>query len=345
VENGLDFLTHSLEDFKTSPKYSVIHFYAGVELLLKARLMAEHWSLVVSKRQDPDWERLQSGDFISVSLDEAAARLDKVVGSRLNNRELEAFRSQARHRNRMVHFFHEAGAKKTTEALLRDVAREQLVAWYLLNRLLTDRWADVFDKWKKDFAAFGKGLREHEQYLQITFDELKAEIDARSKSGISFRDCPSCGFAAFEIEEELGNLFGGACLVCTFRERCLSIECPGCHKNLVLLGEGLGTCDGCGKKLEPAEVADLIEADAPDTKAYLESGMPAHCALCGGFETVVAHGGKFLCASCFESYDDRDLKQCDWCSSLNAGGDMEDSFWAGCAACDGSSGWHADRDD
>ncbi|HIP71183.1 MAG TPA: hypothetical protein EYH05_07285, partial [Anaerolineae bacterium] len=51
VENAMDFLSQSIEEFDGSPKYSVIHFHAAVELFLKARLMAEHWSLVVSKRK------------------------------------------------------------------------------------------------------------------------------------------------------------------------------------------------------------------------------------------------------------------------------------------------------
>lgn len=104
VENALDFLTRSLEDLDQRPKYSVIHFYTAVELFLKARLIAEHWSLVVAKRQDPDVKKFESGDFQSVSLDEAAEKLDKVLQSPLTPAELSQFRALAKHRNRMVHF-------------------------------------------------------------------------------------------------------------------------------------------------------------------------------------------------------------------------------------------------
>ena len=63
VDNALNFLSRSIEDLQQSPKYSVIHFYAAVELFLKARLMKEHWSLVVTKPQDADWEKFVAGDF------------------------------------------------------------------------------------------------------------------------------------------------------------------------------------------------------------------------------------------------------------------------------------------
>jgi hypothetical protein len=52
-ENGLGFVSKAIDQLwnEGSPdalKYSVINFYSGVELLLKARLMREHWSLVVA---------------------------------------------------------------------------------------------------------------------------------------------------------------------------------------------------------------------------------------------------------------------------------------------------------
>ena len=323
---------------------SVIHFYAGIELLLKARLMAEHWSLVVSKRQDPDWRRLESGDFISVSLDEAAERLDKVVRSSLAKRELNVFRSLAKHRNRMVHFFHDAGLKKATEALLQEAASEQLVAWYLLYRLLSDRWADVFSPWKKQLEDFGKRLREHEQYLQIAFDHLKSDIEQCIKGGASFRECPSCGFASLEIVDEVGDYFEGTCLVCTYHDRCFDILCPDCGGPVTFFGSGFGSCEGCGKEFEPGDLVSIIDDGEPGTKDYFESGMPAHCVDCDGYQTVVAHGGKYICSSCFQVYEENEIEQCGWCGDLNAG-DMEESSWAGCVACEGRAGHYASKDD
>ena len=108
VDNGLDFLSRSIDELEQFPKYSVIHFYTAVELFVKARLMSEHWSLVVSKRQEPDWNDFVAGDFQSVTLDEAAKRLQKIVRSGLSRQELDAFRDIGKHRNKMVHFFHEA---------------------------------------------------------------------------------------------------------------------------------------------------------------------------------------------------------------------------------------------
>ena len=45
VENALDFLFKAVSEINDNPKYSVIHFYAAVELFVKARLMKEHCKL------------------------------------------------------------------------------------------------------------------------------------------------------------------------------------------------------------------------------------------------------------------------------------------------------------
>src|SRR4051794_21616080 len=60
VRNGLDYLTSVVEHLDENEstvtprdvKYAVLHLQAAVEVLLKARLMAEHWSLVFSKPED-----------------------------------------------------------------------------------------------------------------------------------------------------------------------------------------------------------------------------------------------------------------------------------------------------
>ena len=42
ARNAFDFLERGIGEFDKTPKYSVIHFCAAVEMLLKARLMKEH---------------------------------------------------------------------------------------------------------------------------------------------------------------------------------------------------------------------------------------------------------------------------------------------------------------
>jgi hypothetical protein len=118
VENALNFLNHAIDEFENEPKYSIIHFYAAVELFLKARLLAEHWMLVVSK--DAGRDRFIAGDFISVTFSETCARLTKIVKSGIDDRAKGKFDSIRKHRNKMLHFFHEADGE--SKSLIEEIA-------------------------------------------------------------------------------------------------------------------------------------------------------------------------------------------------------------------------------
>lgn len=343
VENALDFLFRAASEVNEHPKYSVIHFYAAVELFVKARLMHEHWSLVISKRQDPDWNKFVSGDFQSVSLEEAANRLAKVARCGLTDAELRAFKDVAKDRNKMVHFFHEVHGQEENDKLRQQVVKKQLRAWYFLHELLSGKWAKEFDKWVPRIADVDAELRKLHAFLQVVFDNRRGEIDELKAKGVPFSDCPSCGFKAQRGDDSFDSIFESRCLVCGLSERSLNIHCPECGSSVTLRNEGFGTCSSCGKSLEPEDVAGaLIDQGAAYTAA--KEGDPdcckGNCGVCGGFHTVVwTESEEWICASCFEEF--AEMEACGWCGEANSG-DMENSYLSGCAYCDGMAGWHRD---
>lgn len=347
VENAMDFLSVSIEEFDERPKFSVIHFHAAIELFLKARLMAEHWSLVVSNRKDPDWDKFVAGDFISVSLDEAADKLDKIVRSGLNKQELDTFRRLTRHRNKMVHFFHEAMSAEENEKLSRAIAiaKEQLIAWYLLHKILTARWSDVFSPWTENLEEVDRRLRKLHAFLQVVFDQLAPEIAKKKAAGAIFKDCPSCGFESQEHLDEIKGPYEAKCLVCGLVDKCLTIECPDCGTRVLFVNEGFGECENCKRKFEPEDLAEeLIESGAAHIAAMEgdDSWNPGNCSECDGYHTVVRigeDGDRHLCTSCFGEFES--VQVCGWCNELNTG-DMEQSYWSGCNFCDGKAGWESD---
>jgi len=343
VENGLDFLAKAISEIKEFPKYSVIHFHAAVELFLKARLMHEHWSLVVTKRQDPDWENFLKGNFQSVSLDEASNRLKKIVRSGLSSIELEAFGDVAKHRNKMVHFFHEDHSVEESNQLKREVVKQQLKAWYLLHQLLTVQWKEVFLKWSEKIANIDAALRELHEFLQVVFDKLEPEIKTLKARGILFEDCPSCGFPSQQHDNQIKLFYEARCLVCRLAEKCLKIECPACGVIVTFKNEGFATCPSCGKLLEPEDVVDaLTNATAAHVAAMDgdDSWEAGNCTHCDGYHTIIrTESDELVCASCFEEFES--FERCGWCNELNTG-DMEHSYIFGCNHCEGSAGWHKD---
>lgn len=341
--NAIDFLSVSIKSLADRPKHSVISFYTAVELFLKARLLDEHWSLVVSRKQEPDWDKFVSGDFQSVTLDEACRALQKVAGSGLTDKELRAFREVRNDRNKMVHFFHEADSDEDGRRLREDIAKKQLIAWYLLHKIIQGRWSAAFSAWSDEIDAIDRQLREHHQFLEVVYDHVKPAIDERKAEGFIYLGCPSCVFESSEHEGEAGTVYTSSCAVCGLEETCVRIECRECSEEIVLRNEGFSECEDCGVRIEPETLYDCLVDNAAAhiaAKDGDDSWYPGNCSNCEGFHTVVRlQGDTYFCTQCFLQVDY--LSVCGWCNEPNTG-DMEDSFLMGCSVCDGRLGWEKD---
>ena len=79
LDNGLDYFLVAAEsagaEAPQNLKYAMLHLVDGVELLLKARLAQEHWSLLFDQTNKASQEKLRQGDFKSVDFEEAYRRL------------------------------------------------------------------------------------------------------------------------------------------------------------------------------------------------------------------------------------------------------------------------------
>jgi hypothetical protein len=263
-----------------------------------------------------------------------------VVCSGISDSTLQAFRNVGKHRNKMVHFFHEAHPASENPRLRTQIAKEQLNAWYLLNQLLTGPWKDVFGAWLPQISDIDTRLREHRKYLQVVFDHLEPEIRVLAQEGILFEVCPSCGFKAQKREGADEYISVADCLVCGVEQSSLHIECPFCGKPVEFVGEGFSDCFSCGKHLEPEHIVDALRDDdaeysaARDGKRSWEVG---NCSDCEVLHTVVRIApDKYVCASCLGAFES--LQPCEWCDELNTG-DMEDSYVSGCSVCEGRLGY------
>lgn len=114
AENGADYLRSVVEHLVNGPaspgpsprdlKYAVLHLQAAAEVLLKVRLVREHWSLVFKDPGKATQEAFDSGDFISVTLEETLTRLRGIAGVELPDTARQAFVRLAKERNKLQHF-------------------------------------------------------------------------------------------------------------------------------------------------------------------------------------------------------------------------------------------------
>lgn len=330
VSNALDFLNTATSELEARPKQSVIAFYTAVELFLKARLMHEHWSLVVA-RDHADRDKFAAGDFQSVTFHEACARLDKVVGSPLSKSTFDAFDTVRKHRNKMVHFYH-TGAMDPEG--LEAIATEQLIAWLALRELLSSQWREALKGGPLNLILINHRFAKHRKYFLAKWNRVREQVDALRAGGSEIDKCPNCEFEAAETVEEVHDVFTSTCLVCNVQRGWLVGDCPRCQQTIDL-GGAVTTCPQCFEVFGATEVAEQL--DTGTSEGALNKRTPANCAECQEDHTVFERDDCYLCASCLTDFSE--LYMCEWCEEFSTE-DMSSSYIKGCSQCDGASGTH-----
>lgn len=349
VRNAFDFLGRSIDELQQYQKYSVIHFYSAIELFVKARLLKEHWALIVAKPEHADRAKFQRGDFQSVGLKEANERLEKVVDDGLLEEELRCFDGLRQERNQMVHFAHAAqGDGAAAAAELDRIVSDHAKGWLYLRRLLTGRWKGHFTDYADIIGELDRRMREQTNSLERKFLLLTDDIEAARAAGSRFMDCPACKFDSFKVVDPVW-IGLGRCLVCNYASAVMTLDCvnDGCGKP-ILLDEAYGCCPHCEYCYSPSDVMEII-----DDQRLIEIGHPhdgelpvwASCGECGGYDSV-AHlkVGGWFCAECFSLFDDGDIGACEWCGSFSSSL-PDDSMVNGCHQCDGYMGHISGMDD
>ncbi|WP_449431796.1 hypothetical protein [Pseudomonas putida] len=135
VRNALGFVNSSIDHLREKPKNAIVDLYTAVELFLKARLMSEHWTLMLSKPETGDLQKLAIGDFLSVYLDDALKRIPAIIGETIEQAACINFKALGEHRNQIVHFAH-SGMDDLGETQA-GVIVEVWASWHYLHALLT----------------------------------------------------------------------------------------------------------------------------------------------------------------------------------------------------------------
>jgi hypothetical protein len=121
-----------------------IRVYTAIELILKARLLHEHWSLIVSK--NPSRSAFDAGDFVSVTFEDACKRLADAVLDPVPPKARDSFNELRKLRNLIVHFVPPDG-----EGLMgrvkaeREMRKTSMEAWGALHKLMSKEWKPIFE--------------------------------------------------------------------------------------------------------------------------------------------------------------------------------------------------------
>jgi hypothetical protein len=341
VKNAIDFLQHAILEIQENPKYSVIHFYAAVEILLKARLMVEHWSLVVEEPQQANLNKFLGGDFRSVTIEESIRRLKNIAGVNVPTSAHRSFEQLKGHRNKLVHFFHPEYVEKPSNEVVSGVVAQQCAAWFHLHRLIVKNWRTQFQDHIERIEELNQSMFRLREFLQVRFEALLPSIQKGKERGIRFFHCLSCGFEASRLVQEVGPLQVTQCLVCKNDYRRMLTPCPTCGTAIEVLELGEGKCQECNTDIRMDYLIDTYGAHLRPKDYAAGEQVHAYCPNCEWTEepSVVPIEEQWICLNCLTVYDEVDY--CEWCGELNAG-IIEDSFLFGCVLCGGRINWDDD---
>ena len=191
LDNALDSLLSAAEAVRRdegprSLKEAVLHLANGVELLVKARLAREHWSLIFNNVNQASYEELNRADFASVDFPTALKRLEQIAGVVIEKLVTSHVDNLRRLRNKLTHL----------TATLDSVQTKSLVA-----KSMT--FCVEFCE-QQDMVSPNTASKLGEIHINLT--ELQEFVNERMKSisgewkGALIWECPECWQDALVID-------------------------------------------------------------------------------------------------------------------------------------------------
>lgn len=331
AENGLDFLLRAATQLDSDPKMSIVVFASGVEILLKARLLREHWTLVVDQLDKVDIPKFQAGDFRSITPEQAIQRLRTVCGIAISKDDEGALLAPSRHRNRLLHFYHPDFAEGADPSHLERIAIEQCRAWAHLEQLFNTRaWQAHISQLDSLVARVQAAFRANgEIFLKGKFEAVSDRLKEAQSGGAVLVECQSCHFAAQVLGPPVTAIARGVCYVCQHQQHYFIGACIGCRHIIPCSTSEDVPCPGCGKTNTAMEMI-LGTPEHRHLNAYLAELVA--CGACDLMGTVLRQDDTVLYLDCFTPHDT--VEQCAYCGQEWAtGGDSYPLYSTGCRVC------------
>ncbi|MGW4979789.1 hypothetical protein, partial [Streptomyces mirabilis] len=284
VRNGIDYLASVVEHLDENEsaveprdlKYAVLHLQAAVEVLLKARLLREHWSLVFKDPGKATRADFESGDFESCGTDAAVERLRDIAGIAIDRKETEALKDLAKDRNALQHYglTHNAHAVEARAGRVLDFLMR-----FLDTQLLPLLQGPERDRAERDMIPVDAGVKNISSYVKRRLNRLSGELAGLTTQTIM---CPSCEQMTLVVTPQNGD-----CRFCG--ESWDSAE--------VLVFSYVGCSDGL--------LAQVYPCPQCDTNTFVESVR---------FVDSPKGSDTLYCFGCAIRYEAQDLSLCTSCS-------------------------------
>ena len=193
TENSIDYLLLAGEQVQEGSdrmiKHSVATLADGVELLLKSRIEEKDWSLLFKEIDKACRSKYESGDFISITFDQATKRLKNLCDVEIADKQLTIVNELRQSRNRIRHFAISIDAEVAMSLVAKTFS-------FALS-FIAEHLPHANDDCSEDLVAIRELLGKFDEFVDERFKQIQAKLDAHSSPEI---DCPVCLQTAYMIE-------------------------------------------------------------------------------------------------------------------------------------------------
>lgn len=317
TENGLEFLQRSVKEMaapNASPsnfKFAIVDLAAAVEVLMKARLVRAHWTLICADPDKATPTDVLAGSARTVTPEQAMSRLDNVAGIGMkagghSARVVEL----AKLRNRAIHF-NMAGAPPA--ALQVSLGRGlDFVLWFLDTEFRGQAGPDVEDLVEESIDTLTTQLGQINLLVAERMNSIAADLDAAELCV----ECPRCAQPTLMVLlDELAR-----CAFCLLKP-VDGTECAteyaqtvlGQNEYAAITGGGSWPVHPCVSCSETSMVEGIDQLHpAPGTGQCLTASFACfscgavadhtalhHCSRCGELTDTGGDDGVPMCSDCW----------------------------------------------
>lgn len=308
LENGFNFILSALSHLEgeisySDLKYAVLHLGAGIELVLKQRLENENWKLLYRDIKKANWADFETGNFISVNLDDCLFRLKTEVGIEFDDKQVNAFDRLRRMRNKMQHFKFDVNPEAIIEMSIQAVSG---MLDFIGSEMSTHNFSQKEKNMAREIRQNLNGCKEFSHKRSQTIENTLFQVTQRGKLIIT---CPICLQDALVIGDSRDAEEGAHCYFCRYWESDSRKTANEFLTNVLNLSR------------------DYFEKNGEIWPKY-------HCPSCM-VESLVNDSEEYICFNCGLTWEAEDLNACEFCQRhtedtveelLSRGGRCRDCF-------------------
>lgn len=289
AENSFDFLNSAVKYARGKEprdwKYALLNLASALELMMKAVLEKEHWSLLFENIDAASREKFFKGEFQSVNFNTAMNRLTCIANLSLSVNDKKYLRNIRDKRNKITHFSIDVNIEEIKSIVARGLGL--FIKFY--------KEIDSEDQVEDTLHYINSELREFQKYVRLRLAEIDGELKKAKRPDSPFLSCPLCLQETIIIHEKYDELF---CKFCgaEFSYQDMA-ECSD--------GNG-GPCPKCDNGALGYLAYNNEEGEFICTKCGFISDYchNVECSSCGNIYWDENGGENYLCEACHKSIYD-----------------------------------------